>query len=312
MLPKALLESVSTVEPDDDVDPVEPGNLDKPVEPVKPGKTDKTDKTENTDRTEKTDDREGELLESDHEIALEDDEETEEVEVDVYADGTTVKPFFRGVLHLCTAPTVVGVAILAGDLGKLFLCLGLAIKTVPYLVSAWYHRFPFAVGSRWMGVALLTDLVVVPLALAGSAVPFVSEGECGGEEARQREIAIGGAVLLLNAALAVRESDGIPRSVKRQRTHIPRLALLLTYTVWVITRVGVCAGLGQTWRLCTYVAMVILILTSVGSAYVLSVSSGKEPLVSCVPWHRRGIWSAHEDMHLLLLAADGCWLALSV
>ena len=37
-----------------------------------------------------------------------------------------------------------------------------------------------------------------------------------------------------------------------------------------------------------------------------------EPTWRWARWHRQGVWSLHEDFHLVLALSDACWLALAI
>ena len=150
--------------------------------------------------------------------------------------------------------------------------------------------------------AFIFDLILVPASVCGSFAPFVESNHA------IRESCIAGCVLALNAAFVVWQTRGqAGLKTDPSRSEAPRVILLTSYILWCFTFLALTAGLGVIWAV-----MVILFTVAAMLSGPVTAAHEHEPMSTRIPWHVPGVWSFHEDFHLVLAGADTAWLALAL
>ena len=214
-----------------------------------------------------------------------------------YADGKP-RPQCRGALH-----GVLSVALLSGIVfsERSSLTLGLTGKLITYSASATFHLYPFETVD---GVtrAFVVDVLCVPFSVCGALAPFVTNDD-GPLQAR---LAVG--VVVVNAAAVARQCRGqVGLRTPTDRTELPRSVVVGVYSVYALGYVGLRAGFWGAW-----IPMFVLLVLATSVATAVTEAHDLEPTSRHALWHTPGMWSFHEDFHLLLFASDVAWLVLAI
>ena len=210
-----------------------------------------------------------------------------------YADGKPC-PLMRGVIHaICSICMVVS----AGVQSDTILSIALLCKAATYTASAFFHMYSFETIQKLIW-AFRVDLLFVPFAGYGHLVPFSAS-----DQLYQLQIFV--AVLALNTLLVWWQTEGqhLDLQTPPHKTDTPRIAIIATYAIWSMYRVGASTGYCAAWRVCP-----ILWPPAVFLASRVSAEHYREPTARWARWHVPHVWSFHEDLHLLVAITDVAWL----
>eukprot|EP00322_Chrysochromulina_rotalis_P021308 CAMPEP_0115849866 /NCGR_PEP_ID=MMETSP0287-20121206/11671_1 /TAXON_ID=412157 /ORGANISM="Chrysochromulina rotalis, Strain UIO044" /LENGTH=191 /DNA_ID=CAMNT_0003303849 /DNA_START=382 /DNA_END=957 /DNA_ORIENTATION=+ len=181
------------------------------------------------------------------------------------------------------------------------LSVALLCKLGLYSSSAMFHLYPYARMADERR-AFIADLLAVPLSAYGCIMPFLASHNV------KREVGIGIAVLLANAFCVAWQTRGqVGLRTPPGRSDVPRLVVVTLYLVWCLGFIGMASSFSPLW--------VVLVLMTVFGAHLadgISKQHEEEPTAPWGLWHMKGIYSAHEDFHVVLLAADVLWLTLAL
>lgn len=215
-----------------------------------------------------------------------------------YADGKP-RPLMRGVLHGLLSLGLLGGAVFSARLFPA-ICAGLTGKMITYGASALFHLYPFKT-VRTVTRAFVVDIALVPFSVCGAGAAFVTSASV------VRETCIAGVVVALNLIAVIWQTHGqVGLNTRSDRSDMPRSVIVTMYSIWVLTFVGLSAGFAGMWPPVLALAVLAGLLAGpVGDAHEL------EPTFGWARWHALGVWSLHEDFHLLLALSDACWLALA-
>ena len=214
-----------------------------------------------------------------------------------YADGKP-RPLCRGALH-----GLLSLALLGGIVfyPERRLAIGFAGKFITYSASATFHLYPFAT-IEGVTRAFIADVLCVPFSVCGALAPFVG----GDDAASQARLAVG--ILTVNMAAVTRQCWGqVGLRTPKGRTELPRSFVVGAYSVYALGYVGLKAGFRGAW-----IPMVVLLLLASSVATIVTEAHDFEPTSRHAIWHVPGVWSFHEDFHLLLFGSDIAWLALAL
>ena len=221
-----------------------------------------------------------------------------------YADGKP-RPLFRGVIHVVQSVVIVGCLVAGTAAQSWTFALALVFKLLTYAASATFHIYPF---SSVAGVtnAFIADLLCVPCTAIGAVTAFVPEAD-GAIIAREAGIAV--TTLALNALAVLYQTRGqIGLQTRVDRTDAPRSVITGAYSIWAFTFVGLSSGFDELWG-----AMVGLTVAAVLLSTPVTKAHEEEPTLTWPArpvWHVKGVWSLHEDFHLILAGADVVWLLM--
>ena len=218
-----------------------------------------------------------------------------------YVDGKP-RPLFRGVLHGLLSVALAIAAVLSTSIWNLpAFSLAFAGKFVTYAASATFHLYPFSSVSA-VTKAFVADLICVPFSACAAVVPFLQAADVA------REALFAGTVLLFNAVAVLWQTHNqIGLKTRDDRSDAPRCVATAIYIIWVFTYTGIVVDFNALWGATLGFSLVAAALsTPVTKAHAI------EPIVYWVPWHARGVWSLHEDFHLVLALSDACWLVMAL
>lgn len=168
--------------------------------------------------------------------------------------------------------------------------------------------------------AFVVDLLFIPFTACGAVVAFVREQTPGIFEydVAARESAIAFVALVLNAVAVLVQTRGqVGLKTRPDRSDAPRSVVTGAYSIWAFAFVGLSSGFDALWG-----GMVVLTIAAVVLSIGVTKAHEEEPTLECgmggsrppshPVWHIRGVWSLHEDFHLVLVIADAVWLAMAV
>lgn len=216
-----------------------------------------------------------------------------------YADGKP-KPAFRGALHAVVAGLLV-LAVVANFFlvhlrlvrqrwGVVAFCLG---KLASYGTSASLHRGAFC-DLDSLTAALRRDLAAIPLSVGANSACLART---------PREAA---AVLFATAVFFVANLSCVDRQLEgavgldTPRGDAPRQVVLAAQCAACYAHIYARRRAADA----LFLGNVGLVLLTLALSAPVSRAHAAEPVDDRVPWHRRGAWGYHEDMHVVLLVGD--------
>lgn len=220
-----------------------------------------------------------------------------------YTDSTKPRPWCRGMLHgLETVALCIAIAAFWSH--SRLVALGLLGKLCNIGASAFFHLYPFRT-TQGETLAYAIDMAAVPFSAVASVIPFIDQTAAG----MFHELALAATVLVGNAVAVAWQTRGqvglkpLPGS-----NDTPRSILVTAYSLYVvIVRIGVASAFSALWASFLFMALLMGLLTN-----PINAEHEKEPTAPWARWHVRGVYSFHEDFHLVLLVTDLLWLSLAL
>lgn len=209
------------------------------------------------------------------------------------------RPLFRGWIHGAVT-TACLIAVLWGIAAPVPLAFAymFAAKGVSYGASAVFHLMPWTCArhERW---AMTVDVVMVPVGILGGIIPFsAAAGLLDDEAFLWRELLLGVAVVAVVCSLVFIQ---MPRDfLAPPGNGAPRSLVCVLYYIYCEIVAGLAIGFASPLWLFTPPMYCSAFMCAAGVDWYRDKQ--KEPV--CLPHHRKGVWSLHEDFHFLLLAAD--------
>ena len=218
-----------------------------------------------------------------------------------YHDGN-ISPACRGWIHALSAAMALPLLgwWTAEPAVPRSLVAMLVLKVLVYAASAAFHLVAWKLPQQERR-ALIVDVSLIPLGILGGVLPFSDEGGLG----FATDFALGAALTLLNVVFVAFQFRHGPSF--QPGDSGPRSLVLVGYWLYNEVVAGRVLGFDNwLWQLTP-----VLYLTAFACANGVDAHRAKvaEPVV--LPHHRKGVWSLHEDFHLMLLIADAfcAWIA---
>ena len=203
------------------------------------------------------------------------------------------RPLYRGWLHSLQSLFGLPLALWFLYHENLEMAMMLLCKWIVITASAIYHRFPFASPISELD-AHVTDCSLIPLAIFGSIQPFAAAGLFASPSG---EVLLLTAVIITNTVLTRKQF----LSGKDEQESIVRVVVCFGYYIYNELVVGRAMGWTESglWLLSWPFYCSAMVCSGIADD---ARKKREEPVV--FPWHWRGVWSAHEDAHLLLFLGD--------
>lgn len=216
-----------------------------------------------------------------------------------YIDGKP-KPWYRGVIHGIFSAIFFVFSVGSFTCNVLdsspWPCYGFSLllfsKFFSYLASALLHLFPYITVAA-ATEALKFDLIAISVSIGFTVLPFTLTSE----EAKASFTVSFLSILLQLICVQWQFRGHIGLDTPAHSSELPRNGLMVLQWLDTSYRVGKATSYSTSWCFaCTTYIM------SFALAGPVTASHHEEPVH--FPWHKRGVWSLHEDFHLMLLAAD--------
>lgn len=207
-----------------------------------------------------------------------------------YANGEA-RPRLRGAVHfgasVVSAAAVLALLAPAASDCTVWPLLGfLCGKLACYSASAFYHTSrATAYCEKQQRAALAVDMVCVSVSVLSTGIPFADAGF---------ELYYGASMtFFLLVVLAV--SAG---------TRALKDVAVFCQIVFTLSFTGAATGGSGMWALSSTLVLLSLLCYLPVMLRTGHGAARKEPVVSCAPWHERGVYGAWEDFHAANVAAD--------
>ena len=235
-----------------------------------------------------------------------------------YADGKP-RPRCRGVLHaLFTICAVFGAAFCLSWPTTTLSTLSTTNTTPPHLqlalfllckaattgASAWFHCYPYTT-SIDVTVAFIRDLIFVPMSPIGTSmlvINFLSSIDIF-------VVFVQGSCFVINyyaVHYQMKDHVGLDTPTGRSDTYrfVPILVAATVSNYLILSRCSMDLFLlGGLF----FAAIGAGLASKVTDAHLTNLSNPKK-----YPWHVNQWWGMHEDMHLLMVLSDLCFVGLGI
>ena len=215
------------------------------------------------------------------------------------------QPKYRGVIHGLSTLFFMSSTISSYLLNSLLpsqyhpyywtLTLLLFAKSLSYFASALLHLYPFK-SVRGVTEALKFDLIAIAASIGFTALPFASTYSDIMQTTAITTLFIGGQLVCVEWQFWGHTGLETPRN----RSELPRNLLLVLQFLQTSRQIGEAMFYSFFWKAGIFTYAVAFCL-----AAPVTARHKEEPFFKVLPWHKKGIFSMHEDFHNVLLIADG-------
>lgn len=175
------------------------------------------------------------------------------------------------------------------------LTLLLFAKSLSYFASALLHLFPFK-SVKGVTEALKFDLIAIAASIGFTALPFASNYQEVMRTVAITTLFIGGQLVCVEWQFWGHMGLDTPPN----RSELPRNVLLVLQFLDTSAKIGEAMAYSTLWKAGIFTYAVAFCL-----AAPVTARHKEEPFFKQLPWHKKGVFSMHEDFHNVLLIADG-------